>query len=305
MGDTEKKTVPGDTASTVLFADICGSTSLYDTLGNLTAQRLVTECLRCLSGVAVRHKGRVVKNIGDEILCVFPDSDRAVEAARDMHLMMQEKYSVTPAGKKLTIRIGLQRGQIVHEANDVYGDAVNVAARITNYAKSRQILTTEEVVQSLNAVERTMVRHIDAATLKGKREQLNIYEVVWDGQGLTVVVQNPEFVKGRELALILIYKDQRTQVDRSRTGISIGRHHDNDMVVEDAYTSRTHALINFINGKFILADTSTNGTYLITGDKSTYLHMDQYPLQTSGAISLGRLLPQDSIDVIRFNVEQR
>lgn len=297
--------MPGDGTLAVLFADISGSTSLYESLGNQLAQKIVADCLQRLGQVARQHQGRVIKNIGDEIMCVFPDAKLAVGAAGDMHSAMKQRFGAGKGGIQLSIRIGLHIGQVVDEGNDVFGDAVNVAAQVTSFAKARQILTTEHVVQSLDSWSGKTIRLIDTTTLKGKREKVNIYEVVWDGEGLTIAVENPNIVKGTEPSLILEYRSQRIDVKSGMTGASMGRSSESDLFVDDAFTSRTHALIRYRNHKFVLCDKSTNGTYLLTGDKPVYLHMDEYPLQGSGSISLGRLLAADSPDVVRFQVDIR
>jgi adenylate cyclase len=305
MSNTKKIKKPEENTLVVLFADICGSTSLYEALGDFEAQKLVAECLDMLSKIAVKHRGTIIKNIGDEIMCVFPNADLAVEAAKNMHMAMQQQFAITQHGvKKLNIHIGLHLGQVVRKGKDVFGDAVNVAARLVSFAKARQILTTEKVVKSLKTQATTMTRHIDAASVKGKQEALNIYEVVWDGQGLTVAVQNCQIIKERESLLTLSYKDEKTQVSRIKTNITLGRGNDNDLIVNDAFTSRTHALVYYKNGKFIISDKSTNGTYLIVEGKSIYIHMDDHPLHTNGTLSLGRLLEADSPDVIHFELQQ-
>jgi adenylate cyclase len=305
MSNVNKTEKPGEIPMVVLFADISGSTSLYEVLGDLPAQKLIGECLDILSGIAVKHQGTVIKNIGDEIMCVFPAADPAVEAAKMMHLAMQQQFAFTPQGvKKLSIHVGLHLGQVVHKGKDVFGDAVNVAARLASVAKARQILTTEHVVKSLKNQTATMTRHIDATNIRGKQEALHIYEVVWDGQGLTVAVQNFQIAREPESLLKLTYKDQGIQVSKSKPNISIGRGSDNDLVVNDAFTSRIHALVYYKNGKYIISDKSTNGTYIIVAGKSLYLHMDEHPLQMNGVISLGRPLESDSPDIVHFELQQ-
>lgn len=304
MSNVDKTQKPGEISMVVLFADISGSTSLYEVLGDLPAQKLIAECLDILSGIAVKHQGTVIKNIGDEIMCVFPAADPAVEAAKNMHMAMQQQFAFTTHGvKKLSIHVGLHLGQVVHKGNDVFGDAVNVAARLASVAKAKQILTTEYVVKSLKNQTTTMTRHIDATSIKGKQEALHIYEVVWDGQGLTVAVQNFQIAKEIESSLKLIYKDQEIQVSKTKPNITIGRGSDNDLIVNDAFTSRTHALVFYKNGKFIISDKSTNGTYIVIAEKPLFIHMDEHPLQMNGTISLGRPLEADSPDIVHFELQ--
>ena len=56
----------------ILFADVSGSTKLYETLGNTRAQTIISKALEVLSQAAGRHQGTIVKNIGDELMCTFP-----------------------------------------------------------------------------------------------------------------------------------------------------------------------------------------------------------------------------------------
>jgi hypothetical protein len=106
----------------VLFADVAGSTRLYETLGDAAALKLVSELLSALRGVATRCGGRVVKNLGDEILCVFPDAAHALRAACDMQLA---------AGGHCAVRVGLHCGEVLESGGDIFGDTVNTAARVT------------------------------------------------------------------------------------------------------------------------------------------------------------------------------
>jgi adenylate cyclase len=286
----------------VLFADISGSTLLYETLGDQVAQKLVAECLRLLSGLAAHFQGTVIKNIGDEIMCTFPSADLAAEAAKTMQKAIEQKSIPTQQGvKKVSIRVGLHIGKVVREGDDVFGDAVNVAARVVSLAKARQILTTEQTVEAMKSQAQATIRRIERTAVKGKQEELNIYEIIWDQQGLTVSMQGPQIVHEREAYLELTFQDQTINLNRSLPAVTIGRNPDNKLVVDDAYTSRTHARIQHRRGKFVLVDESTNGTYLVNvGEKPVFLHMDEHSLLGKGIISLGRLVDAESPAAIHF-----
>ena len=116
---------------TILFADISGSTRLYELLGDAPARAKVASCLKLLTDVTERYGGTVIKTIGDEIMCTYPDAETAVNAACEMHEILMDDITETVSGLiSLAIRVGLHHGPAILEAGDVYGDAVNVAARL-------------------------------------------------------------------------------------------------------------------------------------------------------------------------------
>ena len=117
----------------VLFADVVGSTKLYDTLGDVTAKQMIDECLAVLQGVVQKYGGRVIKTIGDEIMCVLPSADSGCLAATDMHHKVMALPTVSQV--KRSVRIGFHFGPVIEENNDVFGDTVNVAARMAGLAK--------------------------------------------------------------------------------------------------------------------------------------------------------------------------
>lgn len=151
----------------VLFVDIAGSTSLYERLGNTNAKRLVTACLDLLRDEVRGHSGEVVQQIGDELMCRFPTPERAYSAA----IAMQESISQHPLDPQLPVkvRIGLHWGEVLKEGNNLYGDAVNTAARLTDVASGGQIMTSEHLIHQLgNAVDHHW-RRIGSLSLKGKK----------------------------------------------------------------------------------------------------------------------------------------
>ena len=289
----------------VLFADISRSTQIYDLLGDEAGQKLVADCLNLLAEVAESHQGTVIKTIGDEAMCSFPSANLAVLAGKDMHESLEKAPALKqPRVGTPTIRVGIHLGPVIRTDDDVFGDAVNVAARMVALAKPRQILTTEQTVEELTPEAQAMIRRIDKTTVKGKRERLNIYEVVWEQHEVTVMLQNPLATLALECPLKLRFEDQTVELDRSRPDATMGRHRDNDFVVDDGLASRVHARIEQRRGKFILIDQSTNGTYvLLEGKEPVCLRRDELPLHGSGMICLGRPLDEESPLAIYFNCD--
>ncbi|MCS6927660.1 MAG: FHA domain-containing protein [Candidatus Binatia bacterium] len=287
----------------ILFADISGSTRLYETLGDAQARQRVAECLALLTAEVHRHQGTVVKTIGDEVMSTFPTATAAVQAA----CAMQEAVTAQAAHGQasLAIRVGLHYGPVLVEEGDVFGDAVNVAARMVGLAKANQIITTAQTVAALPAALRSATRCIDRAPVKGKQEELDIYEVIWREDDLTRMeaspVSPPPSVQAR---LWLRVGDREVELHAARPSVTLGRGQQNDLVIQDEYTSRLHARIEYRRHKFVLLDQSTNGTFVRTADgKVTTLRREEMTLQGTGVISLGRAFSEETPHLIHFRCE--
>lgn len=289
----------------ILFADIAKSTHLYETLGNKTAQSLIGACLSLLSKITIEHEGLVIKTIGDEIMCTFPTANDAVEAAIAMNreleqLMIKDMPGVVPPN----IYVGIQFGPVIREDNDVFGDAVNVAARMVAMAKQRQIITTQDTIEALKDAHKSSARIIDKTTVKGKSGEMNIYEVVWEQQDATVMVDDSLDARKIESKMELKFQGSTVQVDQNRPSVTLGRQSHNDVVVNDGRVSRTHARIEYRRGKFILIDQSTNGTFaLIQRKKNITLRRDEATLFGSGIIGLGREVTDESPVAIHYSIQ--
>ena len=163
----------------VLFADVVGSTRLYDTFGDTTAKHMIDECLAVLRGVVLQYGGRVIKTIGDEIMCVLPSADTGCLAATDMHHKIMALPMVSKV--KRSVRIGFHFGPVIEENNDVFGDTVNMAARMAGLAKGMQIITTGATVACMSPMLQLSTRSIAALSVKGKGDDVNVSEVIWQG----------------------------------------------------------------------------------------------------------------------------
>lgn len=288
----------------ILFADISGSTRLYDTLGDQAALGQIEQCLGLLGGVARRHGGEIVKTIGDEILCAFPSAAAAVEAA--MAMQQEVAKEATSGGSALRIRIGLHFGEVIRESGDVFGDAVNVAARMAGLAAAEQIITTRATADLLPSRLRTDLRHLGQATVKGKREDIPICEVIWQNDAEMTVM--PTMLPGMaartvRLGITLRHGGRELALSGQKPSASIGRDVSNDLVVNDPLASRRHARIDLRNGKFVLADQSTNGTYVTLGDKTIFLHREELPLAGNGYFALGHKTAENAPEAVHFSCE--
>ena len=160
----------------VLFADICGSTALYEKLGDNAARLLVAACLSLTTDAVSRHRGRVVKTIGDAAMCVF---QRTVDAVLGATEIQQEVSSSPPENHLLQLHMGLHCGPVLVEKGDVYGDVVNAAAYLTAMATAEQILTTDATERQLSPQHKGRVRPVFRTVVKGSAVESTVYQVVW------------------------------------------------------------------------------------------------------------------------------
>ncbi|MEE8112995.1 MAG: adenylate/guanylate cyclase domain-containing protein, partial [Nitrososphaerales archaeon] len=163
----------------VMFADVTGSTKLYETLGDEDANRIIGKTIDIMARITEGYRGFVIKTIGDEIMCRFSSANDCVRAA----IECQEEISAGIQGEdtQISIKVGLHFGPaILMEDGDVFGDAVNVSARMAGIAKGAQIITTQETVNLLDADLQDMSRRFDKTNVKGKEQEIIVHQVVWE-----------------------------------------------------------------------------------------------------------------------------
>jgi adenylate cyclase len=290
----------------VLFADICDSTGLYTRLGDTAARRVIEETLALISSVLPRYDGRVVKTIGDEILCVFPGTDLALLAASEMQAVVSVGR---PDGQPVMIHIGMHYGTVLVEENDIYGDAVNVAAYLTAVAMPEQILTTETTEKCLSSALKSCVRPVFRVVLKGDSGESTVYQILWQGDNahLTDVnLHSNRLIPGDSGSLVLTFGNDQIRVDQWRSSVVVGRAADCDLVVTDKFASRRHLTIKLMRTSFYLIDHSINGTFvsLESGDEVHVLR-GELLLESTGRIALGRSHAEKPDEVIGFARDRR
>jgi len=274
----------------IVFADISKSTQLFEAYGNLRARNIVSHTLNLLSEVTKKYEGTVIKEIGDEVMCTFEDLEKAVEAVIRMPQALLEDPILVEVG--IVIKVGLHYGDVLREEKDVYGDAVNVAARMVQLARPEQIITSRDTVDLLPRYQMASMRSLGSVPVRGKQDDIEIYELLWqsDATDLTIMHGQSSLVRrGPKSQLTLRYSGQDISVEKEKVPFMIGRGDKNDLVVQDQSVSRTHATIEYRRGKYVLIDRSTNGTFLQIQDEETvFLHRDQMHLRREGVILLGQ-----------------
>ena len=289
----------------VMFADVAGSTAMYENMGDDMARERISKSLNTLIAISKRHKGQLVKTIGDEILVYFIDIDQAVLAAKAIQDTMEDDRSPETVG--VSIRIGMQYGSTILESDDIFGDTVNVAARVASMAKARQILCTQEIAFKLKSNELSNnMRPYDRLRVKGKNEHLDVYMFAWEAEGdMTNMATGSSFTnpaRNEQLqSLTLTYRDKANMIPVDTASFLLGRGKDCDLVIKGDLISRYHSKIEHRRGKFIITDQSTNGTFIKTsGGQIIFLRREEFTLFGSGFISLGRKVDLTDENIIHF-----
>jgi adenylate cyclase len=276
----------------VLFADVSNSTALYTELGDTLAKASIDECFEHIMLLLPKFDGRLVKTIGDEILCVFPTADQAVLAASEMQVAMAE---LDFSGHRIRLHIGLHYGPALVSVNDVYGDTVNIAGYLTAVAGAEQIVASEAAAGQLSAALKSCVRPVFRALLKGTQRETIVYQVVWsryDGELTEASIELDKRLPPDLGALVLDLGERSVEVNAERPLVRIGRSTKCDLTVKHGKVSRQHLSIQLRRTHFYLIDQSINGTW-VTNESGDEAHVLRAELVLSGAgvISLG--VPQD------------
>jgi class 3 adenylate cyclase len=274
----------------ILFADVVGSTQLYDKFGDTKASETVAICLDVMKDATHQFNGTVIKTIGDEVMSTFGGVDDAMNAA----VLMQARISADSKQDDripVSIRIGCHYGPVVQEQNDIFGAAVHTANRMTSQAKSRQIVLSGSTVEKMSPELRKQTRQIDVATVRGRMDEVALYELLWNPDEATSMLPTIEWESSTRKAarLVVSFRDQSVELSDQRKSINLGRADDNELVIKGNLISRIHAKIEMRRGKFVLIDQSTNGTFLqnVQGEE-TFIRRDSTDLVGEGTIGLGR-----------------
>ncbi len=288
----------------VLFADVSGSTTLYEKLGDRAALDVIDSVLALLKRSVDGQSGQVVKTTGDGVMAVFADPDAAVGAATEMQSRVS---ALAPfGGTQVSVRIGFHVGEVLEENGDCFGDAVNVAARMAGVANGGQIITTAWTVARLSPLLRQSTREVAMLPVKGKRDEMQVCEVVWQTGDQVTMFASRDTRLAAEAVLSLVAGQQTLVMDSDLPLVQIGRDAGNHIVIPDVMASRLHGRIERRGGKYYYVDLSTNGSYLTLGsDAETLLRRDQTMLRGRGSICCGHSAAEQGATVLRFALETR
>ena len=295
---------------TVVFADLTGSTGVFEALGDARATQAVTRVTDWLGKVCVAKGGHVVKNLGDGVLMVFANNLGAVEAVIEMQRLHTERIKTWPENLRMRLQIGMARGDVIEQAGDYFGDTVNVASRLSDLSGPDQILGADTVIDSLPGDSLVRFRSMGAMDIRGRNESCTVYRVEWQNEvlsdfftvpaGLTLSPFSPSvpLVGSVELSWL----DTSATFASTQLPIFIGRAGTAQFGVDDPRVSRLHAKLIWRAGKFYLEDVSSYGTWVqfAGGGAVVLLRRQECVLLVNGEIALGAPFEDFSVPTVSF-----
>jgi class 3 adenylate cyclase len=279
--------------ASVVFADLVGSTGIFERLGDETAGRFVTQLTGALAKIFEQHQGRVVKLLGDGLFVVFASELQAVTACIAIQQQLQLK-PVRPGGtgRPVQMQMGIESGEIVEIEGDCYGDAVNSAARLADLAGAQQILATQRVRSALPAAQQEQLRSLGPMYLRGKSDATEVFRVEWQAgheADATVMGVSLGSASARQPHLQVSIAGQSLELLPRGEPITLGRSVTADLPVNDTRVSRLHATLEWRGGHFVLTDASSFGTWVYFGNQPepVVLRRTECYLVGQGLIALG------------------
>ena len=246
-----------------------------------------------------RPGGQVIKTIGDEVLATFPTSDAAAQAA--IEIQMRVSSQRTSRGTALSMHIGFHSGPTIEDAGDVFGDAVNVAARMTSFATGGQIFTSAQTVAELSPVLRGRTRDHAAHTLKGKERDVGLFEFLWQESEDELTAMSPRLALAPAMVK-LVHGPRKIELGEAHSVLTLGRDLQSDVVIADRKASRMHARIERRRDKFVLIDHSSNGTWItIEGEPEIMIRREELMLRGRGSVCFGHAHADDPAEFLAFS----
>jgi adenylate cyclase len=297
--------------TTVMFADLTGSTGVFEKLGNEAATRTITGLTQWIAEVCTSYEGRVVKMLGDGVLTLFPEAGSAIEAVVQMQREHSRRQSARGPAQLMQLQVGLDCGDLVEVDGDCYGDAVNVASRLSDLSGARQIWATEAVVQQLRSPPPGVRFHaLGLVPIRGKATEQKLFRIDWQEDTSTDMMTLPAFDHMRANrprrapagTIELRYLDLSGEFATDELPVHLGRAREAEFVVADPRVSRLHARIDWRNNAFVLVDLSSFGTCVRFGGGATEvkLRRDDCVLHDSGEIALGDGFGDWSVPTVQF-----
>jgi adenylate cyclase len=303
--------------TTVMFADLTGSTGVFEKLGNEAATQTITGLTQWIGEVCKSHGGRVVKTLGDGVLAVYPDGASAIEAVVQMQRDHERRKGTRGGARLMELQVGLDCGEIVEVDGDCYGDAVNVASRLSDLSGARQIWASDNVVDQVDLPPPGVRFHaLGSVALRGKAEQRKVFRVEWE-ETSTDMMTLPAFepaarggtrgMGGPAGSLELSHLDVTRQFTTDDLPVHMGRAREAEFVVNDRHVSRLHARIDWRNGSFVLTDMSSFGTCIRFKGAPTVLTLrrEECVLHDSGEIALAPSFADLMVPTVNFSISLR
>ena len=297
------------TVLTIVFADLTGSTGLFEALGNTKAAEVVTRTTHWIGKLFQARGGRVIKYLGDGVLASFADNQAAVLAMVEMQRLQKERSSGYPGSTKMQIKVGLARGEVVEQDGDCFGDAVNMASRLSDLSGSEQIFASEGVIDALWNDGEINYRNLGPMDIRGKSEPATVYRIDWQRETTSEIMTMQAGLEtlGAPTSRLpstieLTWRDQNVLFEAVDMPVFLGRGNDAHFVVLDPRVSRLHARLDRRGDLFVLSDLSSYGTWVRFAGSTAVISLrrQECVLLDKGEMSLGASFDDPTAPVISF-----
>ena len=302
--------------TTVMFADLTGSTSVFEALGNDAATQAVRSITEWIGRTCEQHDGRVIKYMGDGVLALFPRAADAMDAVVLMQREHARRQEQRGPVHQLQLQVGLACGDVVEVAGDCFGDAVNVASRLTDLSGPAEILVTDAVVAQLAGPPPGVRFHdMGLVPIRGKSQEQRLFRIEWQEDTSTEMMTLPAssalLGRGRKpvahATLTLRYLDLAHEFDSDEMPVHLGRAREAEFPVPDPRVSRLHARIEWRGQGFALVDLSSNGTCVrfVGASTEVRLRRDDCVLHASGEIALAADFGDFTTPTVMFELKTK
>ncbi len=296
--------------TTVVFTDLTGSTSVFETLGNFRATKAVTQLTYWICSLLQAHGGKVIKTLGDGVLTVFPDAGAAIDAVVQLQREHQANLLQQPMAEHLPIRVGVATGEVEIVNDDCYGDAVNVASRLSDLAGPHEIWVSSAELDFSSRANGIRYRPLGSIHVRGRVEPCVVHQVEWHEDQSTDFITMQGNLDQTARSDALGQQIELSFLDQSRTymafdlPVHVGRIRHCEFIVADPRVSRTHFRVEWRNGRIMLVDVSSYGTWIrFAGARAeVLLRREECVLYGQGEIALGAPFSDASVPVVSFRV---
>ncbi|MEO8013520.1 MAG: adenylate/guanylate cyclase domain-containing protein [Polaromonas sp.] len=299
---------------TVVFADLTGSTGVFEKLGNVKATQAITRLTQWIASICEKHSGQVVKSLGDGVLILFKESQDAVAAGSELQKIHYERISHWPRLLKMRLQIGMARGDVVEQDGDCYGDAVNVASRLSDLSGSEQILVSDSVIQHLPDAFALRSRCLGPMAIRGRAEFCIVHRVEWQDELLSEIFTMPASLMPSSFDkqytnptyIEFSWLDLNARFTTAEFPVYLGRDSDAQFVVQDPRVSRRHAMIEWRAGKFYLKDISSYGTWVRFSNEESVIPLRRQDcvLLLNGEMALGASFQDFTVPTVSFKLHK-
>ena len=281
----------------VLLADITGSTPLYEAIGDAEAAERIGRCVDRMRHLIEAGGGTFIAAKGDDVLATFEAADSALTAVEAILAEM-------PMGG-LSVHAGLHFGWLISTRGDIFGDTVNLSARLAGLANPGEVLMSGDFATQLSRDRAATLRPLNAMALKGKTMPIEVFSLNSDTQFIApqVLPQVDAPPNGTKRVTLLLAFGEMRKVVVEGASLSLGRGAENDIVVPKPWVSRRHATVAVTGNRAQLTDRSSYGSFLtVAGSPELLVRRETVILAGSGRLSPGTSMENPDAMVIGFEV---